>query len=276
MNSNKKKYSKKDVAAIIVTYNGGDVRESVYSVLKQVAFAIIVDNGSLKESIDYLKEFETDNAKVIFLEKNYGQAIALNVGIKEAKKLGYALVLTMDQDSILEDGCVNELISYVDEEYVSVGPNYREIQKKDKFWKVRYLITSGNLILLDKLMEVGGFNEKMFIDSVDFDISLKIRKAGYKLAVVNNAKMKHSIGEKIVGKNGNVYQEHSEIRHYYIARNHRYIIHTFWSVDPVFCLKLSFSFLYYLCQVRHEHNAKEKYRQIRKGYRDSKKYFMSK
>lgn len=276
MNLSKHKYSKKDVAAIIVTYNGGDVRASVDSVLRQTAFGIIIDNGSNQETLDYLKEFEDKNAKVIRLEKNYGQAAALNVGMKAAKELGFSLVLTMDQDTILEDGCLKELLFCINEEYVSVGPNYKNIQKNAAFWKVRYLITSGNLIILDKLLEVGGFNEKMFIDSVDFDISLRLRKAGYKLAVVKNARMKHSIGEEMVGEDGNTHQEHSEFRHYYIARNHRYMIHTFWWVDPVFCLKLSISFLYYLSQVRHEHNAKEKYKQIRKGYKDSKKYFAAK
>ena len=70
--------------------------------------------------------------------------------------------------------------------------------------------------------EIGGFDERMFIDGVDFDICYRLRQRGYKIYCIHSVVLLHEIGHieyhrflfwKVLVMN------HSAFRKYYIARN---------------------------------------------------------
>ena len=69
---------------------------------------------------------------------------------------------------------------------------------------------------------MGGFDEKLFIDQVDYDICLSMREKGYKIYEVGFIGFLHEIGEgkkKEFGKFQIKTWNHSPIRRYYGVRN---------------------------------------------------------
>ena len=69
---------------------------------------------------------------------------------------------------------------------------------------------------------IGYFDETLFIDGVDFDYCIRIRKNKFKIAQVNSALLMHHLGDmrekSLFG--WTVYPTyHNHIRRYYIVRN---------------------------------------------------------
>ena len=235
---------KEDICAIIVTYNcDNTILDNVEALKSQgIKDIIIIDNSPHNESEQYLKLLE-NKVEIKYNGRNLGLAKALNQGIEIAERKKSALVLTMDQDSILLKGAVDALVDCLNENKnsVSVGPMYSGKSNKKLLIK-EYLITSGNLVYMDIVKKIGGFNESLFIDSLDFDFSLRVRRFG-KIAMVPAARMSHKIGEYEEGNflifNKQVLS-HTEIRHYYMYRNGVYIIRKYMREYPYFCCKKIF------------------------------------
>ena len=265
-------YSKENIVAVVVSYNGEALSNTIDSILPQVAHIIIVDNGSEKCFLESLHSYKKNSSLTIIENKeNKGQAKALNQGLNQAIILGFPLILTMDQDTLLGKDCVNKLLEGINSGYDSVGANYGKKILSKRFNKVRYLITSGNLLKTCALREIGGFNSELFIDSVDFDISLRLRKSGYILAIARDAIMTHSIGEIKSCEDSETIFEHSVMRHYYIARNHYYILYKYFMVDPIFCIKKEISYLISSLNIKKESDFQKKLDARKKGRNDALK-----
>jgi rhamnosyltransferase len=78
------------------------------------------------------------------------------------------------------------------------------------------------------LDDVGGFEEKLFIDYVDTEWCLRARQKGYYLQGVASAHMEHNLGDsylKVFSKN---IPMHSPLRHYYLMRNGIWLMRQPW------------------------------------------------
>ena len=86
--------------------------------------------------------------------------------------------------------------------------------------------------------EIGEFDENLFIDYVDTDYCIRLRKSGYKLIQFARPIMMHSLG---ITKDtlGYSFYEHSPIRNYYIFRNKLYILTKYFSMKRLFITFLS-------------------------------------
>ena len=260
-------YTKKDICAVVVTYNPDTVFESnIKSLSEQVDRCLVVDNGSTTPIIGQAKrEF---GFELLELKANRGVAYALNIGLRYCKENNYRLMLSMDQDTILDQKAVDYLLKAINNyNCVSVGINWDNKEKKDK--KKKYLITSGNLFVVDTALEVGGYDEILFIDSVDFDFSLKLVDNGYQLMKIAEATAQHNIGERT---EDSTYTTHSVERYYYIFRNHFYFCHKYFFSHPVFVLKRKVLFCFDVIRICiHDKAKKEKLSQMKKAYSDSRK-----
>ena len=231
--------------------------------IEQVDHVIIVDNFSTDGSIEYLKNLSSEKTGIIFNDKNYGIAYALNKGIEFAQAKGYSWILTMDQDSSISHGMINKMIDVYNkhlnkEKIASLSPKiiydnkFVQIDNIREYHEEIAVITSGSLVKIDVIKEVGGFEEKLFIDSVDFDFCLKLKKFKYKVIVCNTATMLHLLGEnkkvKLFNRELNIHT-HSLTRKYYISRNHVYIIKKYIIQEPLFCLKKGIFFTLFFLQV---------------------------
>lgn len=237
--------TKNRVAAIIVSFNDPCALINCAKILsQQVDQVIVVDNCSEEKFKSKLSDLnKIENCTTIYLSDNFGISFAVNRGVESAASFENDWVLIMDQDSIPSSGMVSNLLSVAKNEINSmVVPTIADIgHKKNVFVTlvVPYAITSGSLLSVENFFNVGGFNEKLFIDGVDFDFSLKLRKNKIKIIRVPNACMEHKLGGE---KKNNIYLAfhtvHEPIRRYYIVRNLVHNIREHGKEFPIFLAKL--------------------------------------
>lgn len=156
---------------------------------------------------------------------NIGVAAALNQGLKRAIDEGYDWLLTMDQDSVFEPGALKELkdIAFTCKENIAIVSPFHFIKrtvKKSSIEEVDFIMTSGNMLRVSAAKKAGLFEEKLFIDSVDNEYCLRLRKDGFKIIRVNKSILNHSLGTR--GSFGNI--THNAERRYYITRNMLYVM----------------------------------------------------
>ena len=235
------------VVAIIVSFNGGEkTLKTIDALLPQVSHIHVVDNGSDSFSLDLLDRMEND--KRISLRKfgeNRGIGCALNAGLVKARQLDYSWVLTMDQDSIAAPDMVGCLISTIarHDDVLCLSPNlivHGDDKPPLKIGSVPYAITSGNMVNIEIYNRIGGYNEDYLIDCIDFEFSLRVKKAGFKIIKDPAAILYHELGEKndLPKLFKRYYTLHSPLRRYYMFRNLLYLTKTYLFSDFKFIFKL--------------------------------------
>lgn len=231
------------IGAVIVTYNPSIVqlKKNIDAVKNQVLKIVVVDNNSnnLKQVEKLLSDIT--NIQIIRLDRNYGIAFAQNRGFNILQKEYYDWVLTLDQDTVLPNDYVERIVKYLPickqvgimtGAYIDI--NWNE-ERKNKIKKVRHEkienfnqdISSGNIVSIQAWKDVGGFDEGLFIDYVDFDFDYRLKIKQYNLYRVNDVTFEHEIGEpikkgwvaKILGLDHKILFDHSAERLFYINRN---------------------------------------------------------
>ena len=258
------------VFVVVVTYNPEieALRVVLNSIIKQAKSVFLVDNASSNvDQIELLAQdlnSEKNLVEVVVQSRNLGLGAAHNIGISEAKDRGFDYVLLLDQDSIVLDNMLpalllayqkkseNELVSATGVTYLNADNGsesffvrfgwlkfkrqYCASRDSDGCVEADFLISSGSLMAIEVINEIGGMDEGLFIDHVDTEWFLRARHKGYKCYGVCDAVMQHGLGEtthqisfginfllrKLFGlKNArrrNVPQ-HNSFRYYYIFRN---------------------------------------------------------
>lgn len=235
------------ILAVVVSYNGASrLRETVAALRPQVGQLCIVDNGSEPETLAVLAELEQGGGvRVQRLGTNTGVAHALNQGIPLARDLGCTWLLTMDQDSVADPGMIAAYEAAIAStpDAVSLSPRFAGGPEASEaaVSVVHSAITSGNLVKMSLFDEVGPYDASMFIDSVDFDFSLRVRRAGHRIHRVARALLHHQLGEprEIPAPFRRFYSEHSPRRRYYISRNILVVTQRYLFSFPLFVLKLA-------------------------------------
>lgn len=234
-----------DVIAGIVTYNPNidRLKDNLKALLQQVSSLVIVDNGS--DNIDEIEsaltimKTEDKRGEVLFMhvtrnDRNEGIAKALWQIMDLAYEKSYKWVLTLDQDSVIMPGLIDEYLNVVnDNKYCDAAMLtclIRDRNFEDKKYEeqdmpvieVPYCITAAAFTNVACYRRTGGYNVNFFIDSVDFEICYSIREAGYKIYRVNHVGILHEVGHgenhKFLWKQIVVYN-HNPQRVYFKARN---------------------------------------------------------
>ena len=209
--------NKKQILAVIVSYNPDDKIIRCYNSIKeQVDKVIIVDNFTTNDnSKKYLKQLSTE-VEITYNEKNYGIAKALNQAAIYATDSGYKWLLTLDQDGQFFANTYNLLLASFDkmpdkEKTMLIAPQFKERIKcydknivdynftdidKIKWKKEILIITSGSLIKTETFRQIGFFEEQLFMDRVDFDFCLRLNKHGYFSKVATNIIFVHEFGNE--------------------------------------------------------------------------------
>lgn len=222
------------VLAVVVSYHPeNDIITNIEALLAQVDHVLIVDNESSSKSQVLLRSIAYKNVSFISNEENLGVATGFNQGMRWAIDHKFEYFLLMDQDSRPESGMVSELLRVHREflsrnELVLVGPRHEDFERKmplrngDPFTKIPLLISSGSLVSKKLVDLIGLYDERLFIDHVDHDFSLKVAANGGSCVEVNTAVLLHRFGEakikKFMGKSFFL-QEYSPFRRYYMMRN---------------------------------------------------------
>ncbi|EJT5919229.1 glycosyltransferase family 2 protein [Clostridium perfringens] len=245
------------IIACIVTYNPemDRLKKNLESIHSQLDDIIIIDNNSsnLSELDELLNNM---SIKIIKNKENFGIAKALNIGIDYAKKNGFKWILTLDQDSICEKNFIKKYKSYLKnskENIIILTPSINDINLCNTIEfnsvvneEVRFAITSGSLISIEKALEIGKYNENLFIDYVDFEFCLRAILKEYKIIRLNNVRLLHELGvckeKNILGKKF-IITNHSALRRYYLYRNKMFIYRKYFNKFPEWVVKDIFSSL---------------------------------
>lgn len=242
------------VAGVILTYRPeqGTLLELVRFVCPQLDALVIVDNGTpwdpapLQAALDVRLR---DRVHFIWLPQNLGVGAGHNRGIAWAREQGFDRVLILDQDSIPAPGMVAALTRAQREmesrgnRVGAVGPQYRDrytgtrsgFVRLGALWMKRvhcggsepiletdFVISSGALIPMRVLDDVGTMDESLFIDHVDTEWVFRARSRGYRTFGACGAVMEHTLGTATfrvwLGRWRNV-ALHSPERNYYLFRN---------------------------------------------------------
>lgn len=226
------------IAAGIVLYNPEYKRlfENVNAIINQVDFIVLIDNNSTNISQIENMYKENKNIHIIKNSKNLGIATALNQIINFCHQMKSEWVITLDQDSICPKEVIENYKKYLNWENIGIicptildrneDNNFSE-ENDEMYEFVEECITSGSLINIRKCIEIGKFDEKMFIDLVDFEYCYRLREKGYKILKSNKDILLHQLGEMTIHKFGNKVIKvgnHSTLRKYYYFRNCVYVL----------------------------------------------------
>lgn len=230
--------------AVIVTYHpdGMVLGRLVATIAPTVEQILVISNGGqLTLELD---------VEIITNVRNLGLSSALNRGIVWAEERNFSEVLLFDQDSNPSPEMVPELrkalavLQASGRKTAGLGPVHIDARNGTVFpfvtWHfprnvevlgdpgeivaADFLITSGTLIPMDALRDIGLMDDVLFIDNIDTDWCARAVERGYRVHGVMNSKMLHSIGNYVFtlrlpfgcSKKINV---HSPVRLYYIMRN---------------------------------------------------------
>ena len=268
-------------AGVIVVYNPNESTiKNIDSYICGIEKLYVVDNS---EGVDNFKKFKDKKIEYINNGANLGIAEALNIGAQKAIKDGFDWLLTMDQDSRFYKDHIYKLIKYIENNDVNkvgiVSPFHSILQTRGMNYtgtsEPLLVMTSGNMVNLKAYSEVSGYKSWFFIDCVDFDFCLNLRKHNYEIIQLNTARLKHNLGSTIekhlLGKTMYV-SNHSPVRRYYMVRNRHYIYDLFADTFPEYCrLELSRTKRELLKIWLFEKNKIKKSIYMYRGYKDYKK-----
>ncbi len=238
------------VCAVIVTYHPDPalLLRLLDAIVPQVTWVVVVDNGS---ALDLPRLLADRSVTLLPLGENLGVAAGFNRGIAWAETHGAEQVLLLDQDSVPAPDMVGQLQAALaglldrGEAVATVGARARDPQTGHEVGFARigklcfryvtagpgettvrtdFLISSGSLIPMATLRQVGVMDEELFIDLVDTEWCLRAAAAGLRSYGVPAALLHHGIGDRtaqlrIAGKKAGSLHHHGPLRHYYIFRN---------------------------------------------------------
>ena len=263
------------MTGVVVLYNP-DIKK-VYlnslTYIKYLDILYLIDNSEISNKKNIEKEFfyYRDKIKYLWLGENKGIARALNLAKQESINSNYKFMLTMDQDSYFETD-LKEMIDIIkknkEKKIGIVAPNYniygKEQKLEEKIIKRKYVMTSGNILNLKYAKEIGDFNEEFFIDEVDNEYCLRMRKRNYEVVKYMNCSLRHELGKEKKFFGVKVIT-HNYIRQYYMTRNKLYVLKEFKEVRIKYLILI---FIEIFKVILFEKNRKKSLIFIFKGIKD--------
>ena len=255
------------IASVTVAYNGANVLPRHLDALKRqtqkIDEIVIVNNASTDDTLTLLAS-RYPEVTVLNLSENVGVGGGLAAGLNYAaitKK--YDWVWLFDQDSVPFENGLELLLAgprhLADtEESIAIlapvnihpetkmtcpgftwrGGRLRTTPEPDQHITfVDSVITSGSLIRREAVEAVGLPRADFFMDFVDHEHCLRLRRYGFKIAVVRASLLHHVHGDpskfKILGCT-KYWTDHAPWREYYMTRNE---IFTIWQYYPKWSTK---------------------------------------
>jgi rhamnosyltransferase len=237
----------KTILGVIITYNPNLdlLKKNINSFIASVNAVLIIDNGS--ESFSDLFQLENNTIKILSNASNLGIADGLNRALLYAEENHFDYILTMDQDSFFESKTVQDLLlGFMNDATAIVCPSLKDMNSNhidtisEEYAEIFMTITSGALCDVRILKLIGGFDSKMFIDYVDFELCVRLQKNGFKIIRsqqcvlchhLGDSKIEHFLGIPIICT------QHSPLRRFYYARNKVYIFKKYFFAFPFFVTK---------------------------------------
>jgi rhamnosyltransferase len=236
----------------MVVYNPDlALEQNIKALLNEVARLIVVDNCSeppVRSRVAALAA--ACNFEVIWNKENIGLAAGLNIGIRCAlANEQHRWIATFDQDSRVFPGFSTALLAahaacpFRDKVAIIAPHHVSSLEVGDEmpphdglqFQEITVAIQSGSLFSRSAFKDAGLFDEAFFIDYIDFEFCLRLRKHGFRLIEATEALIYHRVGtptrHRFLGISCTVFN-HSPLRRYYAARNRLHVYRRYALSDP--------------------------------------------
>jgi rhamnopyranosyl-N-acetylglucosaminyl-diphospho-decaprenol beta-1,3/1,4-galactofuranosyltransferase len=188
------------IAAVVVTYNRINwLKKNIDALLSQTRVPdeiIVVDNASTDGTYDFLKNL----SKVKFkrLEENIGGAGGFACGLKCAIDDGADWVWMMDDDALPYKNALEALeCAILKNQNSNVGVFLSKLTDKDNAKssnKTSSALTGtfvGFAVKKEVVEKIGFPDSEFFIYADDYDYSMRIKKAGYKMVRAHSSLIEH-------------------------------------------------------------------------------------
>lgn len=205
------------VSIVILNWNGwADTIEcirSVQSITYKNYKIVVVDNSSTDSSIEKIKS-EYPSLEILLSPSNLGFGGGNNIGISHSIDKGAKYIWLLNNDTIVHENSLGRLVEVAeaDDMIGAVGSSISDFKfpYNTQSWgggrisflfgrtwhlkrpgKIDYLTAASMLIRSSIIQSVGIFDSKYFMYWEDVDLSIRIKKFGYKLAVADLSRVYH-------------------------------------------------------------------------------------
>jgi GT2 family glycosyltransferase len=235
------------VAIILLNWHGSQDTVTCIDSLDKLSYAnfriIVVDNGSTDDSVACIHTAHPE-VNIIETGRNLGFSGGCNVGIRMALKEGVKYIWLINNDTMVDSNSLDRMISIAENEpkVGAVGSMIYYMDSPDKvqawgggwisFWtgrsghylkrvddsKLHYLTGASMLIRSTVFEDVGLLDEDaFFMYWEDGDLSFRMRKSGWRLAVADDSIVFHKEHAAIdkVGSYLDYYRSESAVRFFY-------------------------------------------------------------
>ncbi len=246
------------IASGVVLYHPrAAARRLIDALASQFDGVFIVEN----ESVDFDGEtFGTDDGGAVQVQhnrENAGLARAINQLCDAARQAGFEWLTLFDQDSQVPPGFragFASLFSELVEPPALLAANYRSELCGEDFPGYRLEgdapigervtdLNAGSLINLKIHQQLGGHCEALFVDHVDHEYCLRLRRHGYPVWATRDLLFNHEIGNIVCGRRfGRVWQSggHSPARRREATEALVRVIKSYWRDEPGWCMRMLF------------------------------------
>ena len=227
-----------NIAGIVIVYHP-DIQvlcDNIKTYVQGLRQLYVYDNSELPSPDIEKALWEVDTSiQYHYFGSNEGIAKRLNSAVKYAIENKFDYLLTMDQDSSFKKGDFEKYINYIQagsyNNVVQFGVNCQPqfTVPSNMPEPVLTLITSGTILNLPFIQNIGAFNENLFIDFVDAEFSYRVIQKGYINLMYADIVLNHSIGTLVEGRSLINFKKtlritHHPIRVYYIIRNGLFLL----------------------------------------------------
>ncbi|SRR5579871_181225 len=257
------------IASVTVAYNGAHTLPRHLTAVKQqtrkVDEIIVVNNASTDDTLKSVAAVDP-KITIVNLPKNSGVGGGFAAGLEYAAlQKKYDWIWLFDQDSCPAPDALEQLLNAAAKHgtrnpgIAIVAPVCRHPQTglscPGMSWRngrlvqtpidpgndvtfVDTVISSGTLIRRDAVERAGLPRADFFMDFVDHEHCLRIRRHGFQIAVVRDSVLQHSLGEprrvRFLGRSTS-WTDHAPWREYYMIRNE---VFTLWNHYPGLRVKI--------------------------------------
>jgi len=208
------------VAIVLLNWNGAS--DTIVCLRSVAALAygnrrvIVVDNGSTDDSVARLREAFPDQA-LMETGANLGFGGGNNVGIRRALEQGAEYIWLLNTDTRVEPGALAAMVELAERrpDVGAVGSVLYDMERPDRvqvwggaevsLWlgffrehrapvaerRLHWLAAASLLYRRSAAEQVGLFDEGFFLTWEDADLGVRIRRAGWRLAVAEGSQVWH-------------------------------------------------------------------------------------
>jgi rhamnosyltransferase len=238
-----------DVWAVVVLHHPDAelLRQQFAATMPQVQGIIYHDNGAGRSTLSQLGVLAQPCVRCLGDGNNLGLAEAFNRGLELLVEMQARFALLLDQDSLPARDMV-QCLRAADRQgrrdgtrVAAIGPAIYDTwrgrlepfgqatslrrrlvsrARDNEPFDVSYLISSGTMLYLPALAEIGPMESGLFIDSIDYEWSFRARARGHRLLATYGTILQHRRGERLHRPLPSVrLRLHSPQRLFFIHRN---------------------------------------------------------